>query len=441
MAKTDRRSFLKSSSAAAAFALASPAIVPPSAFGANDRICLGLIGCGGRGNWLARHFAEFGESAVIAACDPDRSQLEETASRINRFNGNKDCRQFRDFRDLLQLENVDAVIVATPDHWHALASIAAAEAGKDIYCEKPLCNTIGESKALRDTILKTGVKLQTGSHERSRDNARFCVELVRNGYIGRLREMQINLPTTQDHHNRIREHSGIPAEHPVPDGLDWDLWLGHTPRIPYYEGLQPFGWRFNLSFGCGEMSDRGAHVIDIAQFGNDSDDSGPVKIEARGWDDSNGVYDAPMEFGFTNRYGNGVKMYGGTTAGPRGVKFTGEDGWLFLRIHEGTLEASNPSLLKLDPSRFEFLAGRSLDHTLNFIGALKGRNELFAPVEVGHRSCCACLLNMMSMQLRRPLDWDPVDEKFVNDDEANRMMTPEMRSPWKLLDKTVPRGK
>lgn len=432
MAEVDRRSFLRSTTTAAAAVLAAPAFVPRSAFGANDRIYMGLIGCGGRGNWLARHFAEFGESAVIAACDPDRSQLEEAVSRINRFNGNKDCRRFGDFRDLLQLEDIDAVIVATPDHWHALASIAAAEAGKDIYCEKPLCNSIGESKALRDTIRKTGVKLQTGSHERSRDNARFCVELVRNGYIGKLQEMQINLPTTQDHHNRIREHSGIPVELPVPEGLDWDLWLGHTPEIPYYEGLQPFGWRFNLSFGCGEMSDRGAHVIDIAQFGNGSDDSGPVEIEARGWDDNNGVYNAPMEFGFTNRYANGVKMYGGTTASPRGVRFTGEDGWLFLRIHEGTLEASNPGLLELDPSQFEFQAGRSLDHTLNFIGALKGRNELFAPVEVGHRSCCACLLNMMSMRLQRRLEWDPVKEKFVDDEEANRMMTPEMRSPWKL---------
>ena len=432
MSKVNRRSFVKSAAAAAAAAITFPAIIPRRAFGSNERLNLGLIGCGGRGNWLARHFAEFGESTVIAACDVDRSQLEKGIELINTLNGNQDCRSYTDFRELLDSKDIDAVIVATPDHWHALASIAAAKTGKHIYCEKPLCNTIGESKALRDTILQTGVKLQTGSHERSRDNARFCVELVRNGYIGQLKEMQINLPTTQDHHNNIRKHEGAPLELPVPDGLNWDMWLGHTSKIPYYEGLQPFGWRFNLSFGCGEMSDRGAHVIDIAQFGNDADNSGPVMAEARGWDDNNGIYNAPMEFGFTNQYANGVKMYGGTTANPRGVRFIGDEGWLFLRIHEGTLEASDEKLLKMDESGFKIRLGRSYDHVLNFIGGIKGRNELFAPVEVGHRTCCACLLNMVAMRLQRKLQWDPVKEEFVNDEEANRMMSPEMRAPWSI---------
>ncbi len=432
MFKINRRNFVKSAAAATAAAIAVPTIIPQQVFGANERLNLGLIGCGGRGTWLARHFAEFGESTVIAACDVDRSQLDKAVESINFFNGNPDCRTYSDFRELLESKDIDAVIVATPDHWHALASIAAAKAGKHIYCEKPLCNTIGESKALRDTILQTEVKLQTGSHERSRDKTRFCAELVRNGYIGQLKEIQINLPTNQDHHNDIREHEGIPLELPVPEGLNWDMWLGHTPKIPYYEGLHPFGWRFNLSFGCGEMSDRGAHVIDIAQFGNDCDNSGPVEVEARGWDDNNGIYNAPMEFGFTNRYANGVKMYGGTTANPRGVRFIGDEGWLFLRIHEGTLEASDKRLLDMDESRFEIRLGRCYDHVLNFIGAIKGRNELFAPVEVGHRSCCACLINMMAMRLQRRLQWDPGKEEFVDDKEANRMMNPERRAPWTI---------
>jgi predicted dehydrogenase len=430
MSELDRRKFLKTSTMAAAAAVAAPSIVPQGAFGANDRLNLGLIGCGGRGNWLARHFSELGECVVVAACDVDRSQLEKGVERVNTFNGNRDCRSYTDFRELLESGDVDAVIVATPDHWHGLAGITSAEAGKHIYCEKPLCNSIGESKALRDTIIRTGVKLQTGSHERSRDNARYCVELVRNGYIGELKEIQVNLPTNQDHHNEIRRHEGTPPELPVPEGLNWDMWLGHTPEIPYYDGLQPFGWRFNLSFGCGEMSDRGAHVIDIAQFGNDSDNSGPIEAEARGWDDANGIYNAPMEFGFTNLYANGVRMYGGTTANPRGVRFVGEEGWIFLRIHEGTLEASDSKLLEIDESRFGIQLGRSYDHVLNFVGAVKGRNELFAPVEVGHRSCCACLINMMAMKLRRRLQWDPVKEEFINDDEANRLMNPEMRKPW-----------
>jgi predicted dehydrogenase len=432
MNQVNRRRFLKSTATAAA-AIALPTIIPQRAFGANERITMGLIGCGGRGIWLAQHFAELEESVLIAACDADTKRLAKGIERVNNINDNQNCQGYADFRELLARKDIDAVIVATPDHWHALNSIAAARAGKHIYCEKPLCQTIGESKALRDTIVQTGVTLQTGSHERSRDKARYCIELVRNGFIGTLKEMQINLPTTEGHHNKVRSFRGSkPEAKPAPDGLNWEMWLGYTPEIPFYDGLDSFGWRFNLSFGCGEMSDRGAHVIDLAQFGNGTDNSGPVEIEARGWDSRNGVYDAPMQFGFTNRYANGVRMYGGTTAAPRGIKFVGEEGWLFLRIHEGTLEASDEKLLKMDPKTFKIQVGRSWAHSQNFIDGIKGKAELFAPVEVGHRSCCACLVNMMSMRLQRRLEWDPAKEQFVNDDEANRLMLPPMRAPWSV---------
>ncbi len=434
MNTVNRRSFLKSTATATAAAIAMPTIIPQRAFGANERLHMGLIGSGGRGDWLAQHFTNLEEATVMAVCDVDAKRREKGVELINNIHENKDCKAYSDFRDLLQNKDIDAVIIATPDHWHGLIGMAAAKAGKHIYCEKPLCNSIGESKALRDAVVKSGVKLQTGSHERSRDKARYCVELIRNGYIGNLTEMQINLPTTEGHHSKIRERRGsTPQELPVPEGLDWNSWLGHTPQIPYYEGLDSFGWRFNLSFGCGEMSDRGAHVIDLAQFGSNTDNSGPIEADARGWDDKNGVYNAPMQFGFTNKYANGIKMYGGTTANPRGVKFVGDEGWLFLRIHEGTLEASDEKLLKMDPKTFKVSVGRSWAHSQNFIDGIKGKAELFAPVEIGHRSCCACLINMMSMRLGRRLEWDPVKEQFVNDDEANKLMTPPMRPPWSLV--------
>jgi predicted dehydrogenase len=433
MSKINRRSFLKSSATATAAAIALPTIIPQRAFGANERLNMGLIGCGGRGHWLSQHFTNLEEATVIAVCDVDTNRRKKSVAHINNIHENKDCKSYSDFRELLQNKDIDAVIVATPDHWHGIIGIAAANAGKHIYCEKPLCNSIGESKAFRDAVVKSGIKLQTGSHERSRDKARYCVELIRNGYIGNLKEMQINLPTTQGHHDNIRKRRGnTPKELPIPNGLNWDMWLGHTPKIPYYEGLDSFGWRFNLSFGCGEMSDRGAHVIDLAQFGNNTDNSGPIEADARGWDDKNGVYNAPMQFGFTNKYANGVKMYGGTTANPRGVKFIGDEGWLFLRIHEGTLEASNEKLLKMNEKEFKIKVGRSWAHSQNFIDGIKGKAELFAPVEVGHRSCCACLINMMSMRLQRRLEWDPIKEQFINDDEANKLMTPVMRAPWSL---------
>jgi predicted dehydrogenase len=432
MNKVNRRGFLKSGTAASAL-FAAPAIIPTCAFGSNERLTLGLIGCGGRGKWLAQHFSELDESVLVAACDVDRKRLAEGVERINNVNGNRNCSAYTDFREVIVRKDIDAVIVATPDHWHALIGIAAARAGKHIYCEKPLCQTIAESKALRDTVVSTGVKLQTGSHERSRDKARYCIELIRNGYIGNLKTMQINIPTIENHHNHIRTlHGTQPQAQPVPASLDWNMWLGYTPAIPFYEGIDSFGWRFNLSFGCGEMSDRGAHVIDLAQFGNKSDLSAPVEFEARGWDDRNGIYNTPMQFGFTNRYANGVRMFGGTTAEPRGVRFVGEEGWLFLRIHEGTLEASDEKLLKLDSEKFKIQLGRSWAHSQNFIDGIKGKAELFAPVEVGHRSCCACLVNMIAMRLQRRLHWDPVKEEFIDDAEANRLMMPQMREPWSI---------
>jgi len=427
-----RRRFMKSTAAATA-AITIPTIIPQRAFGANERLTMALIGCGGRGKWLAQHFSELEESVLIAACDVDQKRLAEGVERINNVNDNQNCRAYTDFREVIARKDIDAVIVATPDHWHSLISIAAAKAGKHIYCEKPLCQTITESKALRDTIVQTGVKLQTGSHERSRDKARYCIELIRNGYIGNLKTMQINIPTIENHHNNIRLlHGTKPQPLPIPNSLDWDMWLGYTPKTPFYAGIDSFGWRFNLSFGCGEMSDRGAHVIDLAQFANNSDLSAPIEFEARGWDDQNGIYNTPMQFGFTNKYANGVRMFGGTTAEPRGVKFVGEEGWLFLRIHEGTLEASDEKLLKLDHDSFKIQLGRSWAHSQNFIDGVKGKADLFAPVEVGHRSCCACLINMIAMRLQRRLHWDPIKEEFINDAEANRLMTPLMRQPWNL---------
>lgn len=433
MRHVSRRSFLGKSLIGTVLSTSLfPALVPRSAFGANARLALGMIGTGGRGRHLARQFAKLEEARVVVACDVDARELKKCTDEVNRLYGDAACRTTADFREVVASREVDAVVVATPDHWHALVSIAAARAGKHIFCEKPLANSIGESKALRDAVRRAGVVLQTGSCERSRDNARLCVEIVRNGFIGNLRTMVIHLPTDQGHHDRVRQQHALPPPEAAPSELDYDRWLGHTPLIPYYPGLHPGSWRFNLSFGCGEMSDRGAHVIDIAQFGNDADGSGPVSVEARGWDDAHGLYNAPMAFEFENRYANGVRMVGGTERKPRGVRFEGDEGWIFLRIHEGTLEASNERLLKLDPATFKLRLGRTASHEQNFIDAVRRGAKPFADVEVGHRSCTACLVNMMSMLLKRKLTWDPAAERFVGDDEANRLTTPVMRAPWSL---------
>lgn len=426
---TSRRGFLKAALAAST----APALIPATAFGANERMALALVGAGSRGRWLVREaFAKLPEARVVAACDVDADMLAKGVADTNKAYGDGVCKGYRDFREVLARKDVDGIIVATPDHWHALIGIAAARAGKHIYGEKPLANTLGESKALRDAVQKAGVVFQTGSLERSRASARYCCEVVRNGVIGSLKTIRINLPTTEGHHNNVRKQTSVPDAAPPPASLDWNFWLGHTPEIPYRKGIHPGQWRFIRSFGCGEMSDRGAHVIDIAQLGGDFDSTGPVSIEARGWDAPHGQYDTPMSFEFENTYANGVKMVGGTTTSPRGVRFEGDDGWIFLRIHEGTLEASDPKLLKLDPEAFKVKLGRAQSHWQNFIDAVKRGVKPFADEEAGHRSCAACLVNMMAMRLKRKLEWDPVAEKFKGDDEANRLMTPPMRAPWSL---------
>jgi len=425
---SSRRLFLKASLAAAAF----PNLVPASAFGANARLALAVVGTGSRGRHLARQFSKLNDVRVAAACDADSRELRKCIDETNKQYGGTACRGYGDFREIMGRKDIDAVVVATPDHWHALVGIAAARSGKHVFCEKPLANSIGESKALRDAVHKAGVVLQTGSCERSRANARYCCEVVRNGCIGKLHTIFIHLPTDQGHHDGIRRQTALPAPEQPPAELNYDLWLGHTPQIPYYPGLHPGNWRFHLGFGCGEMSDRGAHVIDLAQLGNNTDDSGPVSIEAKGWDDAHGLYDAPMSFEFENTYANGVRMIGGTTRKPRGVRFEGDEGWIFLRVHEGTLEASDEKLLKLEPATFKVQLGRTSSHEQNFVDAIKSGGRPFADVEVGHRSCTACLMNMMAMRLKRKLTWDPAREVFVGDDEANRLMTPVMRAPWTL---------
>lgn len=453
MKKLNRRSFLKASSLAGlAAAIGFPTIIPSRAFGANDKIVMAAIGTGGQGTHIMRGFLAPDTTQFVAVCDVDSNRRQAAADIVNQRYGNKDCRQYNDFRELLARRDIDAVTVTTPDHWHAIISIAAAKAGKHIYCEKPLANSIAESKAVRDAVRKYNVVLQTGSHERSRSNARYAAELVRNGYIGKLQTIYIQMPTVEEHHNRIRAFNKVPDTKPaIPDWLDYDLWLGHTPYIQYYPERLHHQWRFHLNFGAGEMSDRGAHVIDIGQLGNNSDDSGPVEIKARGWDADHGIYNTPMEFEFKNTYANGVKLIGGTvipegtSPAGRGVKFVGTDGWVFEHIHEGTLEASNPEWLELIDEngplgnenrelrkQFKINLGRTSSHLNNFLECIRNGGRPFADVEIGHRSATICQLNMLAMRLGRSLKWDPVAEQIVGDLEASNLMMPEWRGNWKL---------
>ena len=445
--KSTRRQFLKQA-AAATGTMGVPLFAPAAALGrdgkaaAGNRIVVGCIGTGGRGKSLLNAFTRFGDVQLVAVCDVDTEHRNAGRDLVNKKYGSNDCAAYNDFRELLARKDIDAVIVATPDHWHALAAVAAAKAGKDIYCEKPLANSVAEGRAVCEAVKKHRRILQTGSHERSGDSARFACELVRNGRIGKLRTLRINLPCDDASHRKIRAVTGVPPEMPMPAGFDYEFWLGHTPKVAYTKDRCHHRWRFILAYGGGEMTDRGAHVIDLAQLGAGTDDTGPVEIEARGTASKTSLYDAFWDYEFVNTYANGVKLVG-STKGPRGVKFEGSDGWVFIHVHGGRLEAEPASLLKATIDKDEIQLGRSPRfgetstnylprHVRNFLDSVKSRQQPLAPAEVGHRTASICHLNNIAMRLDRKLRWDPEKEQFVNDPEANRLLKPVMREPWTL---------
>ncbi len=441
--RVTRRQFLGRGAAIAAGVVAFPTIVPSSALGKdgavapNSRIVMGCIGMGGMGRHDMRAFMGQPEVQVVAVCDVDQSHLdaglEDVKGHYAQAAGTdwKGCDAYRDFREVVARGDIDAVTVTTPDHWHALISIAAAEAGKDIYCEKPLVNTVAEGRAVCDAVRRNRRILQTGSHERSTESIRYACELVRNGRIGTLERIRINLPCSDGHHNEARALTTIPPAEPVPAELDWDFWLGHTPMVDYTPRRCHFWWRFVLSYGGGEMTDRGAHVIDIAQLGAGMDHTTPVHYEAQGVQTPGGLYNTLWDYKFVNTYANGLQLVGGTEE-PRGLRFEGDEGWIFVHIHGGALEASRPSLLTEKIGDNEIQLGRSPGHQRNFLDSVISRQPTVAPAEVGHHTATICHLNNIAMLTGGTLTWDPARERVTDNPEAQKLLKPTMRAPWSL---------
>ncbi len=429
-----RRSFMKRVSTTMIGAVSVPYIVPANVFGAkapSNKIVMGCIGMGGRGQRIAKNFMNEPDTQIVAVCDVDAKHYSTARDYVNKAYGNKDCATYGDFRKMLAGQKLDAVSICTPDHWHGLISIAAARAGCDIYCEKPLTNTIAEGRAVFDTVRRYGRILQTGSHERSRQKARFACELVRNGRVGKVHTIQVNLPCTEKHHLAIINDKEKHPIVPVPEGFDYDFWLGHTPWEPYTPKRCHFSWRFIMNYGGGEMTDRGAHVIDLAQLGNDTDNTTPIELEASGERPHSSLFNTFFNFTFKCKYANGVQMIG-TSDGPRGVKFIGDKGWIFIHVHGGHLDAEPKSLLKEKIGHEEIQLGRSSGHQRNFLDCVKTRQKPFASVEVGHHTAVICHLLNISMQIERKIKWDPRREQIIGDTEANSMLARPMRSPWQL---------
>lgn len=437
----NRRQFLKSSVGALGF----PYVVSSSALGKfgsvapSNRIVMGCIGVGWQGTynlkaflgnamevWYVANRPEISTSAVqvVGVCDVDSERRGKAIDVVNKTYGNRDCVGYNDFREMLARDDIDAVTICTPDHWHGLIAIAAAKAGKDMYCEKPVAKTIAEGRAVCEAVKRYSRVLQVGSHERSGRNVRFACELVRNGRIGRLGTIRVNMPIDIG-------PIGPEAVMPVPDGFDYDMWLGPAPWKPYTQKRCHRWFRYIMDYSGGEISDRGAHILDIAQLGMGTDDSGPVEIKGKGKAPDDGLFDTFVEYEFELKYTNGVRVIG-ESKGPRGLKFEGEDGWIFVHIHGGRLEAKPKSLLREAIGANEICLGRSVGHHQDFLDAVRTRGEVIAPVEVGHRSGSICHLINIALLTGRKLKWDLAGERIVGDEEANRMLSRPMRSPWRI---------
>jgi predicted dehydrogenase len=437
-----RRGFLKSSVAAAAVAalpdpLKAGLISPGFAGAPSNRIVVGCIGVGRMGLGDMKEILGFKQAQVIAVCDVDSKrlahakQLVETHYSAQSASGSyKGCAGHKDFRDLVARDDIDAVAIATPDHWHTLPAIAAAKAGKDIFLQKPLTLTIQEGRMLSDTVRRYGRIFQVGSQQRSDSRFRLACELVRNGRIGKLHTVKVGFGTDPP--------TTLQPPMPVPEWLDYDMWLGPAPWATYTEervhpekGYDRPGWLCISDYGSGMITGWGSHHNDIAQWGMGAEYTGPVEIEGQAEYPKDGLWDVHGAFRIEYTYANGIKLLcADTRKNKPGVLFEGADGWVY--VDRGLIDAQPKSLLTSTIKPDEIHLYESNNHKANFLECIKSRAETIAPVEVGHRSCTVCLLGEIAMRLGRKLKWDPEHERFINDDQANRMISRPMRSPWNL---------
>ena len=432
--KLSRRDFLKRTAVAA---VSVPLVVRSSALGLakstapSARITMGCIGTNNMGLNDMRGFLKFGDVQIVAVCDVDAAHRKRAKGEVERHYrsalGQSDyagCAEYNDFRDLLERNDIDTVLIATPDHWHVLISIAAAKAGKDIYCEKPLSKTIAEGRALCNVIKKHNRVFQAGTQLRSARPARFACELVRNGRIGRLHTIRTSVPTGRA--------IAPQATMPVPDGFDYNMWLGPAPQAPYTKRRCHGTFRYISDYAGGVMTDLGAHDNDLAQWGNDTEYTGPVEIKGIGQFPRDGLWNTATSFQVHYRYKNGVKLICSTrdiAKMDQGVRFNGTDGWVFAR---GYIDAGPKSLLtsKIRPGEIHLY--RSDNHHRNFIDCVKTRRNTIAPPEIAHRSASLCHLGNIALKLGRKLRWDPENEMFVNDAQADKMLSRVMTGPWHL---------
>lgn len=442
---TDKRFTRRSFLTATAGAVATPTFALGQAGkSANDRIQIGVIGLGSRGFNLIDALIEHRDQArIVAVCDvdvrhyrdrpwgtgkaygvnPARQRIEQAYADPKSSAAGASPKTYSDFRELIARSDIDAVVVATPDHWHAHCTLAALRAGKDVYCEKPVTHLFSEGQKVYREVEKQQAVFQTGSQQRSDWRFRRAVELARNGLLGEIRKVEVGLPPGYD------QPQGDTTVGKIPSQLDYDLWCGPAPMLPYMRARHHRWWRGHRAFGGGVLMDWIGHHNDIAHWALDVDNSGPERVEAVGWTfPDTDVYNTPHQYTIRCRYKGGIE-HSISSANEQGLKLIGSEGTVF--VTRGKLVASDPRMAKEDFEPGSIKVYNSGDHMANFLECVRSRKACIAPAETAHRSITPGHLGYVSRALGRPLRWDPDKEVVVEDQQANQLLNKfAYREPW-----------
>ena len=457
MTDISRRKFLKSTALTGAGLIVAPSIVPSHVFGANapsERINVGAIGTGRQSQGFDMPgIMKFEQANMMAVCDLDAHRAQDAKTLVKNFYERRGWNRpeaivYADYEDLLANKDIDAVVVCTPDHWHAKIAIDAVRAGKDIYLEKPTSLTVEEGRLMSNAVNASGRVFQLGSQQRSGEQFRMACEFVRSGRIGKLKLVEVRLPGDPA--------GGNTEEMPIPAGFNYEKWLGSTPYVYYPEdrvhpqkGYGRPGWLRCEQFGAGMITGWGVHHFDIAHWGMGAEYTGPVEVYGEADFADNGLWDVHGEYHTEMRYADDVIVRGCTDSKekPNGIYFEGTDGWIFvcrgnytvlpsdpkMNTSSSALQASRPEIITEPLGENEVHLYKSEDQHGNFLDCVKSRALTVSPAEVAHRSCAVCLLQFIAMHLHRKLYWDPIKERFINDDEANSMLSRPMRAPYNIV--------
>lgn len=454
----ERRKFIKSTAAGIAGGIIVPTIVPASVFGKSapsNKIQIGQIGCGRIAT--SHDMAEtlkYDIARLVAVCDVDSKRVMKAKEMVDSYYAKKsarkkylDAKMYDNYQEMLMSKDIDAVMISTPDHWHAKPAIEAALAGKDIYLQKPTSLTVSEGRILSDVVKKKNVVLQMGTQQRSSPQFRIAAELVRNGRIGKIHTVRIGLPG---------DPGGPETEEmPIPKNLNYDMWLGSTPEAyytetrvhPQHDYSRP-GWLRCEQFGAGMITGWGQHHIDSANWGLDTEYTNPIEVEALAQFPRSGMWNVHGDFMVKALFENDVEMLisGGY---PNGIRYEGTDGWIFVsrgsysatasdpvsqKASSKALDAMDPAILKSEIKDNEIKLYRSEEQHGNWLDCIQTREEPISPVEPGHRACASCLISHIAMKVPGTLKYDPKAEKFLNSDEANSMLSRPERAPYGVKD-------